>query len=674
MGADRPDDPEASERRTRVQPEGEDPPEGQPMEDSAFELDGGADRGAGDAEGASEGDDAPTREDLPGDGTAASTPDRDELGEAIRQRLADHEERGDDDDGDPLIGREVGGRFRIEERIGAGGMGGVYRARQRGMDRDVAVKVLLPHLGQNATVVRRFHMEALAVSRLRNPNTVQIYDFGETDDGQVYIAMEHMEGRSLHAELSEHGARPARQALHVVLQIARSLREAHAKGIIHRDLKPENIFLTSVGEDPDFVKVLDFGVAKIREGDGDGGTLTKTGTIFGTPKYMSPEQGRGHTLDARSDLYALGVMLFEMLTGQAPFDGDSSLGILVQHIQEPAPALDDVRPDLVFPPGIADLVERLLAKQADGRPQSTEALVREIEDFLDQLPEAYRHVVTRDEAVEHGLRTETGSPTRFDTAVGSEQAEVRPTQGPFRDRTLDVPAARRPLRWVAWLAAGLAVLVGGAVAGLYQSLGPLPESVRAVAPLEEPSVGEVPELTPPRVEVTLTSEPSGAVVRRGEERLGETPLRLRAPEGGSARSYTFALDGHRSASRRVAFGSDRTLRVELEEAPTPANATASATASGGDDETGAETEPTSAPAEGAGETSDEAADEREPGAADPDGGEGDEAKDRGAGAEAASDEEASDEGTASETEPAAEEGERVPESRKVDETKSSPYD
>ena len=188
---------------------------------------------------------------------------------------------------DALLGRTIAGRYEVVARIGAGGMGVVYRAYQAAMDRHVALKVLSTSLAADEQSVRRFNQEARAASRLRHPNTITLHDFGKTEDDILFIAMEFLDGTSLDEVMKEPGGMGLARAITVLAQVCRSLAEAHDAGIIHRDLKPDNIFLCEIGGEKDFVKVLDFGVAKLREADPDGGTLTQAGMIFGTPRYMS---------------------------------------------------------------------------------------------------------------------------------------------------------------------------------------------------------------------------------------------------------------------------------------------------------------------------------------------------------------------------------------------------
>ena len=494
--------------------------------------------------------------------TTSVSPDEapSELGDRILKRMADQPASA----ADPLIGVEIAGRFTVVERIGEGGMGAVYRARQRGMDRDVAIKVLLPQLGTNVTVVRRFHLEALAVSKLRHPNTIQIYDFGETEQGQLYIAMEFLDGLPLHEVLAAAQVLSCRRALKVAIQIARSLREAHDKGIVHRDLKPDNVYLVTVGEETDFVKVLDFGVAKLREVDPGQGTLTQSGTIFGTPKYMSPEQARAAGVDARSDIYAIGVMLFEMLTGRVPFAGESHLETLIKHIQEDPPALADVRPGLVYPGQVQRLVSRLLAKEAGDRPQTAEAFVREAEAVLAGLDDIYRNPVTAEDAVRAGIDIALSPRTRHDTRMDElpPDATMPGTTGEtLVGETLD--GGRRRGRAALVVAGVAALVVLGGLGAVWASLRALPPEVRAWSQLEAARVDEVPVVEPERVRIAIGSEPSEAEVWRGGQLLGETPYVVEARKGQQPISYTLKKDGRQEQSRTLEFDRDQSVTVQL---------------------------------------------------------------------------------------------------------------
>src|SRR5580698_2492892 len=234
---------------------------------------------------------------------------------------------------DPLIGRTLPGGYLILELVGVGGMGRVYRAEQTTLGRTVAVKIIHPHLVGEENTAARFITESRAASRLNHPNSVGIIDFGKSTDGQLYLVMEFLRGRDLARVTYEDGALPFRRIVDVLRQTLAALAEAHSEDIIHRDLKPENIILEPVRSGGDFVKVVDFGLAKMRaESQGPG--ITSPGVVCGTPEYMSPEQARGDELDARTDLYAVGVILYQLLTGRLPFEAESPTQVVLKHLSD----------------------------------------------------------------------------------------------------------------------------------------------------------------------------------------------------------------------------------------------------------------------------------------------------------------------------------------------------
>lgn len=286
--------------------------------------------------------------------------------------------------GDPMIGRLIAGRYEIISLLGQGGMGAVYKARQPSVKRMIALKILLKEFADNETVVKRFHQEALAASRLTHPNTIKVFDFGQTDDGVLYMAMELLRGESLAHAISRGGPMTPRRVVHIMRQCCKSLAEAHKSGIIHRDLKPDNIFLVDIEGERDFVKVLDFGVAKLKEYEGKEGTLTQAGMIFGTPKYMSPEQARSGTLDQRSDVYALGVIMYEMLMGRPPFSGDNPLSILISHVNEQPRRFQQFNPAIQIPVPLEAVVFKSLNKDRELRQTTVEHLQAEL-DAVDEL-------------------------------------------------------------------------------------------------------------------------------------------------------------------------------------------------------------------------------------------------------------------------------------------------
>ena len=277
--------------------------------------------------------------------------------------------------GDPLLGTTIADRYVIVGRVGSGGMGTVYRAEQQGMGREVALKVLRRDLGRDPDTAARFHREARTLSQLKHPNTVTVFDFGQTTDRLLFLAMELLEGEMLSTRVKREGPLDVLFAIRAATGVLRSLDEAHARGIIHRDLKPDNIFLAKVhgvGEaDSEVVKVVDFGIAKIRDGErGIDALQTQEGTVFGTPRYMSPEQAQGKPIDGRSDLYAVGVLLFHMLTGRPPFTDDDAVIVMAHHIKTVPPPVRELAPNRPIPESLEKLVQRALAKDPAKRPQT----------------------------------------------------------------------------------------------------------------------------------------------------------------------------------------------------------------------------------------------------------------------------------------------------------------
>ena len=285
---------------------------------------------------------------------------------------------------DPNIGRDLlDGQFQILQKIGSGGMGAVYKAAQPAMNRMVAVKILHPKLTNRKDLVSRFRREARAMSHLEHPNTVKVLLYGELDDGALYIVMEYLEGRNLNQVVRKEGPLPVERAVPILIQVCGALQEAHLQGIIHRDLKPENIFLSTNGGLRDYPKVLDFGLAKVTERELRPGSimLTQEGMVFGTPEFMSPEQAQGKVLDARSDVYSLAVILYEVLTGKLPFDAKMPMEYIQMHVTKPPIPLDERVPGKKFPAGLGAVIARALEKSADKRYASAADFAQALKPF-----------------------------------------------------------------------------------------------------------------------------------------------------------------------------------------------------------------------------------------------------------------------------------------------------
>ncbi len=295
---------------------------------------------------------------------------------------------GEESDGSELLGQTIDNRYRLETMLGRGGMGLVYKAAHIGLRRQVAVKILHPSLATSTDVRSRFEREALAVGKIDHPNCVSVYDVGRLPDGSLYLAMELLEGKSLADVLEQEGQLAPGRALHILAHILRGLSHIHQAGLIHRDIKPENIFLIRQGNDEDFAKILDFGIAKPmtgKEKDLDAGVkLTQAGMAFGTPIYMAPEQALGNPMDGRADLYAAAVMAYEMLCGQPPFYSDDKLEVMSMHTAKPVPPMRQrcVKGGKPPPTSIERLILKGLTKKPSERYRDADVFLAAVEEAL----------------------------------------------------------------------------------------------------------------------------------------------------------------------------------------------------------------------------------------------------------------------------------------------------
>lgn len=376
---------------------------------------------------------------------------------------------------DPLLGQVLDQRYRIEARIGRGGMGTVYRAVQIAMNRTVAVKVMNPELARNNEAVKRFHREARAATAFEHPHAIRLIDFGQAKTRELFMVMEFLRGRELSKVIREEAPFPVERAAKVGAEIAKALAAAHGVGLMHRDMKPDNVFLLDTAGDHDFVKVLDFGIAKFVAGSGDS-TMTRTGLIVGTPQFMAPEQAKpGAGLTPAIDVYALGVMLFTMLTGKHPFTGTTPLDALLAHINQPVPELPAA---LSLPDDVRELTRRMLAKEPALRPSADEVVVALERARLVELARSL-HAPAPEAAVDRASvpRDEGGglAPTRrLDTPPEPAPREAPPSTprvdlrapepldaGSGRD-SLEFALEGRRRRWP-WVTAALVVvlLLGG---------------------------------------------------------------------------------------------------------------------------------------------------------------------------------------------------------------------
>ena len=492
---------------------------------------------------------------------------------------------------DPLLGRVIADRFRIVSLIARGGMGKVYRAEQAPLGRLCAIKVLNPNYSGDADPEfhRRFFREASTASKITHPNSVTIFDYGKTDDEVYYMAMEYLEGQTLHQALRENGPMQEERAGRIAQQICRALREAHAIGVIHRDLKPANIFLTRHGDDDDFVKVLDFGLVK-HIGERPEEQLTQTGLFMGSPKYMAPEQIQGGVVDARTDIYSLGIILYEMLAGKVPFERATSVNILMAHVGEPPPPMREVNPNLHCSPAFEDLVMRCIAKDPNQRYSS-------MDEVLQWIKRAHGVSMT-------GQLAAVNVTGPFPPAFPSSNPSFIPpsASGSMRASQSRVPAAvisgghtppghpflrtsqneivdtfePRP-RSKAWIALGVlaaAALGGGLGMLLFRMTSPsarpqvvatAPPMTATAEPLPATSAPTAPRVIEKIASLKITSDPPGAIVREENDPGCETPCELPI-KGTGPHKVTISKVGYRTETRSVKQG-DAPLAVKLTKLP-----------------------------------------------------------------------------------------------------------
>jgi serine/threonine-protein kinase len=327
-------------------------------------------------------------------------------------------------------------RYRIVKKLGEGGMGAVYQAEHALIEKRIALKVLFPELTRRTDLVARFLQEAKSASRIGHENVIDISDFGQSPEGLVYIAMEFLDGHDLGQLLRSEGALTWTRARPILMQIAKALRAAHEHGIIHRDMKPENVFLIQREARPDFVKVLDFGIAKSVGQDDGGPRLTQAGMIFGTPEYMSPEQAQGQTPDHRVDVYALGAVMYHLLTGEVPFQSDSFMGILTKHMLEPVVPPRKRKPELGIPADVEAVCLRALEKDREKRWQDMDAFYRalgaaggepfEASAVYARSPSLRFPVLSQPNALARELKTEVPEPPRVTESGAAVFDDERP--------------------------------------------------------------------------------------------------------------------------------------------------------------------------------------------------------------------------------------------------------
>lgn len=488
---------------------------------------------------------------------------------------------------DPLIGRLINDRFKVVALVARGGMGKVYRAEQAPLGRTCALKVLNPKYAgdHDPEFHKRFFLEASIASKLTHPNTVTIFDYGRTDDDIYYMAMEYLEGRTLHRAIREEGSFSEERTAHIARQVCRSLREAHSLGVIHRDLKPANVYLVEHADEHDFVKVLDFGLVKNVENPGE--DLTQAGLFMGSPKYMAPEQIKGDKVDGRTDIYALGIIMYEMLTGKVPFDRPNSVHIMMAHVNEPPPPMRSINPDIQISPSSEELILRCLEKDPELRYPSMEYLLNSLKTVGGAAMTA-----TLSGVLSSGdFMAVTGSSGAVATGSGPNQpmflspsgssSESGPIIGQQVIRSTDDYAGKKGSKGVLAIAIAAVLVVGiGGVAFFATredpaaATPPAPTQTATSTPTEaaapsQTSTAAPTAVAPPKVvTIKVDSKPGGASVKdkNGKELCASTPCEIKfegddAAEG-KEHELVFTKAGFRETTKAVKT-SDKDVEARL---------------------------------------------------------------------------------------------------------------
>jgi len=463
---------------------------------------------------------------------------------------------------DTMIGTLAAGRYRVLKLLGEGGMGQVYLAEHVAIEKRVALKILRAEFAGKGEIVTRFQQEAISASRIKHPNVLDVFDFGQLENGCFFLAMEFLEGNDLADELARQRVIGPASGIRISMQICRALAAAHANGVVHRDMKPENVFLQRTADGEEIVKIVDFGIAQLRSKDTEviqtKRRLTRTGMIFGTPEYMAPEQAGGKHADPRSDVYSVGIIMYEMFTGAVPFTGDTFLGVLAKHLSDPTPLPSAIYPEIAISSSLQAVIMHALEKDPTVRYQTMLEFAQAISASSDAIALGYRPTVTTaNEQLTLSGAHATGTPTHAQFAPATAAVAVH---GPGRAKDTEAaraetligaeastpsPAPRSKGALTAALAA--VVVLGGASFWFLTHRGgnttPTPETNAALAamPVAPPPVappGSVMTAAPaPSVGASVTpaisvhldvaTEPSGAILlKNGFQVCDQTPCEV----------------------------------------------------------------------------------------------------------------------------------------------------
>jgi eukaryotic-like serine/threonine-protein kinase len=517
--------------------------------------------------------------------------------------------------GDPLLGTTVAGRYKVIKLLGEGGMGQVYLAEHSAIEKRIALKVLRAEYAHKGEIVTRFQQEAISASRIKHPNVLDVFDFGQLENGCFYLAMEFLEGNDLADELQRARVLTAPRALPIAMQICRALAAAHSKGVVHRDMKPENVFLQRTGDGEEIVKIVDFGIAQLKPSNEEAAAasthrrLTRTGMIFGTPEYMAPEQASGKHADLRCDIYACGIILFELFTGTVPFTGETFLGVLTKHLNETPPAMRSVYPDLQISNELEGVVMRALAKDPTHRYQTMTELAQALagtpegqyagirgpySQVADGRGSAVPGAVSPNPTAQQFVGNPTGpqgsGPELTDAARAAMTMPRQDTAEARAETQLGGEAATRPpvksggSAGVVLALLGVLVVGGGAAAFFLRGSGSTPapataqakpsEPPAAVAPEPQPAVpsatpaasvavpAPVPSVVPNSVTLEVQTDPPGAtLMKNGFQVCDATPCQVTASV-----NETFELSGEKGPLKgktKVQAMKDQKVSIKL---------------------------------------------------------------------------------------------------------------
>jgi len=505
------------------------------------------------------------------------------------------------DPDDPMIGTLAAGRYRIQKLLGEGGMGQVYLAEHVAIEKRVALKVLRAEFAAKGEIVTRFQQEAISASRIKHPNVLDVFDFGQLENGRFFLAMEFLEGNDLADELAKRRVLSVASGIRIAMQMCRALAAAHESGVVHRDMKPENVFLQRTADGEEIVKIVDFGIAQLRSKDAEVAQpkrrLTRTGMIFGTPEYMAPEQASGKHADPRSDIYSVGIIMYEMFTGAVPFTGDTFLGVLAKHLSDPTPQLTEICPEIAISSSLQAVIMRALEKDPTVRYQTMLEFAQAISASSDAAALGYRpKAPTPSEDPGAFAVHAPGTPTQsqFSAATPTPAGSLvrvgrgRDTEAARAETLIGAEAsARSPtLRSKNGLVAAVLALValGGAGAWFLSHRGAparataeTPSALAAAAPAAPPAASlPVTQTAPSASEAAVTpsvnihlavaTEPSGALLlKNGFQVCDQTPCEVLATP---AETVEFqAVKGGLKGSAKVLAQRDQKVSIKLVAAP-----------------------------------------------------------------------------------------------------------